>query len=251
MSPEQVEGKEVDGRSDIFSLGAVLYEMVTGQKAFEGKSQLSVASSILEKEPEAIRTVKPLTAPALEHAIGLCLAKNPEERWQTAKDLAQELRWVSESGGQARQRGDGGASLWREKLAWTVAGVLGLLLIAAGIFWRPTGSTVHRGFYYAALPVTASRCGAGAGRKNCGDRGVLGDGAEGIVIWIYEVGRTAGFQKVLPDSEGADYPFMVSPMGSRLDFCADGKMKKLELSSGQVRTICDAPAGRGGTWNKN
>ena len=90
MSPEQVEGKELDGRSDIFSLGAVLYEMLTGKKAFKGKSQLSVASSILEKEPEAIRTVKPLTAPALEHAIGLCLAKNPEERWQTAKDLAQE-----------------------------------------------------------------------------------------------------------------------------------------------------------------
>src|SRR5499425_85817 len=114
MSPEQVEGKELDGRSDIFSLGAVLYEMLTGKKAFEGKSQLSVASSILEKEPEAICTVKPLTPPALEHAIGLCLAKNPEERWQTAKDLAQELRWVSESSGQAR-RGGAGESLVREK----------------------------------------------------------------------------------------------------------------------------------------
>src|SRR6516225_127781 len=79
MSPEQVEGKELDGRSDIFSLGAVLYEMLTGKKAFEGKSQLSVAGSILEKEPEAIRTVKPLAPPALEHAIGLGLAKNQEE----------------------------------------------------------------------------------------------------------------------------------------------------------------------------
>jgi len=76
MSPEQVEGKELDGRSDIFSLGAVLYEMLTGKKAFEGKSQLSVASAILEKEPEAISAMKPLTPPALDHAIRRCLAKD-------------------------------------------------------------------------------------------------------------------------------------------------------------------------------
>src|SRR5215470_8324116 len=98
MSPEQVEGKEVDGRSDIFSLGAVLYEMLTGQHAFEGKSQLSVASAILEKEPAPIITIKPLTPPTLEHAIRKCLAKAPDERWQSAKDLASELKWISESG---------------------------------------------------------------------------------------------------------------------------------------------------------
>src|SRR5437660_10632329 len=80
MSTEQVEGKEVDGRSDIFSLGAVLYEMVTGKRAFEGKSQLSVASAILEKEPEPISATKPMTPPALDHAIKKCLAKLPDER---------------------------------------------------------------------------------------------------------------------------------------------------------------------------
>jgi serine/threonine protein kinase len=98
MSPEQLEGKEVDGRSDIFSLGAVLYEMVTGQHAFEGKSQLSVASAILEKEPAPITTIKPLTPPALERAIRKCLAKAPDEHWQSASDLASELKWISESG---------------------------------------------------------------------------------------------------------------------------------------------------------
>src|SRR6516162_6120862 len=87
MSPEQVEGKEVDGRSDIFSLGAVLYEMVTGQKAFQGKSQLSVASAILEKEPTPISSIKPMTPPELDHAIRRCFAKDSEERWQTARDL--------------------------------------------------------------------------------------------------------------------------------------------------------------------
>jgi Protein kinase domain len=98
MSPEQVEGKELDGRSDIFSLGAVLYEMLTGRKAFEGKSQLSVVSAILEKEPQAISSMKPLTPPVLDHAIQRCLAKNPEERWQRALDLALELKWLAESG---------------------------------------------------------------------------------------------------------------------------------------------------------
>src|SRR5207245_11199633 len=90
MSPEQIEGKELDGRSDIFSLGAVLYEMLTGQRAFPGKSQLSVPSAILEKEPAPISAVKPMTPPALEHAMRRCLAKDPEERWQTARDVALE-----------------------------------------------------------------------------------------------------------------------------------------------------------------
>src|SRR6202030_1164604 len=101
MSPEQVEGKELDGRSDIFSLGAVLYEMLTGQRAFQGKSQLSVASAILHKEPTPLTTLKPLTPPSLDHVIRRCLAKDPDERWQTARDLALELKWMAESVSQA------------------------------------------------------------------------------------------------------------------------------------------------------
>src|ERR1700745_2308974 len=88
MSPEQVEAKELDGRSDIFSLGAVLYEMLTGQKAFQGKSQLIAASAILEKDPAPISTLKPTTPPALDYAIRRCLAKEREKRWQSAADLA-------------------------------------------------------------------------------------------------------------------------------------------------------------------
>src|SRR5437879_10291752 len=92
MSPEQVEGKELDGRSDIFSLGAVLYEMLTAQRAFQGKSQLSVASAILEKEAAPISTVKPMTPPALDH-VRCCLAKDPEERWQTVRAVALDVKW--------------------------------------------------------------------------------------------------------------------------------------------------------------
>ena len=101
MSPEQVEGKELDGRSDIFSLGAVLYEMLTGQRAFEGKSQLSVASAILEKEPAPISSVKPMTPPALEHIVRRCLAKTLDDRWQSAHDLKGELEWISRSSHEA------------------------------------------------------------------------------------------------------------------------------------------------------
>src|ERR1700674_1912980 len=110
MSPEQIEGKELDGRSDIFSLGAVLYEMLTGQRAFQGKSQLSVASAILEKEPAPISTVKPMTPPSLDHAMRRCLAKDPEERWQTARDIAIELKWIADSGPSAGVANSAGGS---------------------------------------------------------------------------------------------------------------------------------------------
>jgi Tol biopolymer transport system component/predicted Ser/Thr protein kinase len=101
MSPEQVDGNEVDARSDIFSLGAVLYEMATGGRAFQGKSEFSVASAILHNDPEPINKLQPLTPPALERTIAVCLAKDPDDRWQSAGDLWKELRWISEGGSQS------------------------------------------------------------------------------------------------------------------------------------------------------
>ena len=137
MSPEQVEGKELDGRSDIFALGAVLYEMVTGKRAFKGKSQLALASAILEREPTPISSIKPMTPPALDHAIRRCLAKDPEERWQAARDLALELKWIAESDGQAgtflSTRRVEMARQWLARSAAALLGVSGALI--AFLYW--------------------------------------------------------------------------------------------------------------------
>src|SRR5215469_6013107 len=134
MSPEQVEGKELDGRSDIFALGAVLYEMATGKKAFEGKSQLSVASAILEKEPAPISAVKPLAPQALDHAVKKCLGKAPDDRWQSASDLSSQLKWIGEAGSQAAAPAPAGRSQssLRERIALAAVAILLLLLAAMG-----------------------------------------------------------------------------------------------------------------------
>src|SRR5467141_3270094 len=155
MSPEQIEGKELDGRSDIFSLGAVLYEMLTGQRAFQGKSQLSVASAILEKEPPPISTVKPLTTPSLDHALRRCLAKDPEERWQTARDIAIELKWIAEAGSQLsaktldKQRSRNSGRLLLAPLIGTTAAALTLGILYAR---RPANDAPVARAYIRPMP---------------------------------------------------------------------------------------------------
>jgi hypothetical protein len=253
MSPEQVEGKEVDERSDIFSLGAVLYEMVTGMRAFEGKSQLSVASAILEKEPDPLSAVKPMTPPALNHAIKKCVAKLPDERWQSASDLAGELKWISEGGAQAvdaapRER----SGKTKERIAWLIACASVLGLIAAAVWWRSSKPPAQLMHFYASMPFSAREV---ALSPNGHTVAVIAYGEAGTEIvgtrngiWIYELGSLGG--RSLDDTEGASYPFW-SPDGGSLGFFADGKLKRLELSGGRAQIICDAPSARGGTWNKD
>jgi Tol biopolymer transport system component len=163
MSPEQIEGKEADARSDIFALGCVLYETITGKRPFEAKSQLSVASAILEKEPPPMRETKVLTPPVVEHVVKTCLAKSPDSRYQSVRDVALELRWILEEGLVAAGAGESQASQpqasWKRILPWALAAALLLGVIALAAVYRsainapgPTFRqlTFERGFVYNA-----------------------------------------------------------------------------------------------------
>jgi len=133
MAPEQVEAKEVDARTDIFAFGAVVYEMATGKKAFEGKSSASVMAKIMETEPPPISSLQPMTPPALDRVIKTCLAKDPDERWQTAGDLCRELKWIAESGASAAVAVAATAERVRTLRGWAfVAGLVSTEIVAAG-----------------------------------------------------------------------------------------------------------------------
>jgi serine/threonine protein kinase len=248
MAPEQIEGQELDGRADLFAFGAVLYEMATGQKAFQGKSQLSVASAILEKEPEKISRIQPLTPPALERVVERCLEKSREDRWQSARDLLLELKWVRDAGSTAGVAAPLRAHRkHREWLAWGLAAVAGVLAITLG--WHilhsskpellqrseilsPKGTTIQ-------LP-TISPDGtklAFQARKANGE----------LSLWVRPLNSLSAQE--LSGTIGGVYPFW-SPDSRSIGFFADGKLKKIEASGGAVVTLCDAPSPRGGTWNQ-
>ena len=137
MAPEQLEGKEADARTDIFALGAVIYEMATGRKAFEGKSQASLISAIMSTEPPPISTPQTMTPPALDHVVRSCLAKDREARWQSARDLETELKWIA-AGGSAHAVTPASVERFRkrERLAWIIAGCFFVGLTAALTFVR-------------------------------------------------------------------------------------------------------------------
>src|SRR5499427_7380822 len=134
MAPEQLEADQVDARTDIFAFGAVLYEMITGRKAFTGKSRISLIGAILKDEPPLISTIQPMTPPALDRVVKTCLEKDPDERWQTARDLMRELKWVAESGSEASTAGPvagGGRNL--ERLVWIAATAIPVLALIAAL----------------------------------------------------------------------------------------------------------------------
>ena len=252
MSPEQVQGKEVDGRSDIFSLGAVLYEMVTGKRAFEGKSQFSVAAAILEHEPAPIGSVTPLTPAVLDHAILGCLAKSPEERWQTARDVALELKWAAESRAQTGiftpvgQRKDG-----RQWLAWSVAALLGVTVVL-GTFLvrgqRPPPVTRPVRFEIRLPAGTLNFTLSPDGRQLA----FLAPGADGRnFVWIRALGSLEPHP--LPGTENVQGPPVFwSPDSRFIAFQAGNKLKKIDISSGPPQDICDASVVIiGGAWNRD
>jgi len=252
MSPEQIEGREADLRSDIFSLGAVLYEMTTGKRAFEGKSMLSVASAILEKEPEPISSIQPLVPPALDHTIRTCLAKDPEERFQTAHDVKLQLKWISQGGSQAgvakpiaarRKR--------REWMGWAIGGVLALVMLSAGwLLHRPSEAPVLRANLLLPTKLRLDSINTAVALSPDGKKLAMAAVGEGGKQQIFVRSLDALTVQPILGTEEASYPFW-SPDGNYIGFFAQGKLKKIALSSGAVQTICDAADGRGATWSKD
>jgi Tol biopolymer transport system component/tRNA A-37 threonylcarbamoyl transferase component Bud32 len=256
MAPEQLEGKEADARSDLFAFGAVLYEMATGQKAFTGKTQASLIGAILHTEPPPISSVQPLAPQPLDRVVKTCLAKDPEDRWQTAHDVKLQLRAIAEAGSQAgvtpaavpirpRARVQ---ILWLTNAATFAAAILlGLALFRAGRNGPPR--VVVSSIDVPEKTSIAFDSGAPLispdGRKLAL---VLSVGGGRTAVWLRSLDGSAA--RLLAGTEGAVYPFW-SPDSRHLAFFADGKLRKVNVESGgPADTIADAPLGRGGTWNR-
>ena len=250
MSPEQVEGKELDGRSDIFSLGAVLYEIVTGKRAFEGKSQFSVASAILEKEPSPISTIRLMTPPGLDRVVKKCLAKEPDERWQSASDLKSELSWIAESGSQTGVAASVfGRRRRRPQVAWiaAAAAAVALVLLLTGYLRL---ANAHPPLVISSITPPADTRFAGVPKVSPDGRTLLLvlAGAHGRnSLWLRPLDSASA--QPLAGTEGAYRPFW-SHDGRWVGFFADGSLKTVQTSGGGVLTICDAPFSMGGSWSE-
>jgi eukaryotic-like serine/threonine-protein kinase len=250
MSPEQVEGKEADARSDIFALGAVLYEMATGRRAFEGKTTASTIAAILAADPPLISTVQPLSPSSLESTVKSCLAKDPDERLQTAHDVKLQLKWIKESAPPflLPAASSSARKSW-ERVGWLVAGLLLLLLLGgASVWWLRAREMPPAMYFNSSVPFAVDYVALSP------DGRVLAlvaysDQANKNVIWTQPVGGRGA--TVLPGTEGVSYPFW-SPDGRSIGFFAQGKLKTIDVASGRsAQVLADAPFGRGGSWSRD
>jgi serine/threonine protein kinase/Tol biopolymer transport system component len=252
MAPEVLQGAEADARSDVFSLGCVLYEMVTGRRAFEGKSQLSVLTAILEKDPEPISQIVPTTPATLDHVIKTCLEKNPEERFQTAQDVRRDLKWIADGGAPIAVV----AGTQKRPVRWWVLAGISLLVAAFS-----TASYIR----LASRPpvVVRSSILPPAGTTfltvvpASGPPALSPDGTRLAFTARDEKGKTMLYVRslaaltaqALTGTDDATYPFW-APDNRQIGYFIPGKLMKIDASGGPPQTICVAINGRGGAWGK-
>jgi serine/threonine protein kinase len=243
MAPEQLEGKEADARTDIFALGALIYEMATGKTAFSGNNRTSLITAILASEPPAMTSLQPLTPPALERVVKTCLAKDPDSRWQSAQDLKLQLEWIAEGGSQAgvpapvaaRRRS-------REQFAWALAALLAVTSIGLGIahYQRiPTTPVVTR---FSVIPP------AGRSFNEFGTAAVSPDGRKLVFVSSDSEGKTSLWLRPLDSISARELPGTESagdlvpvwlPDSRFLLFVAEGKLKKTDTMGGMPDLLCD------------
>ena len=245
MAPEQVEGREADTRTDIFALGATLYEMATGKKAFSGSTRASLISVILRDEPKPISQILPTSPPALDRIIGTCFAKDPDHRWQSAADVGLQLAWIARGGADqppAPARGLSSSPRWLVGLA--AAGVLAAAALMALYALRRPASPPAAPIRFAVRAPVGTRftwiqqhqlfAVSPDGRRLV----FVARGADGRdFLWVRSLAEPSAV--TLPGTDGAAAPFW-SPDSRFIAFFADGKLKKIDSSGGPPVTLCDA-----------
>ena len=254
MAPEQIEGHDADARTDIFALGCVLYELITGKRAFEGKTPSNIMAAILATEPRKITELAPVTPASLEWVVARCLEKDPDARWQSARDVALQLEWIADHPSEAAIASAGSTATPRRGVLIGLAA--GVAIAAAAWFWtssRSSGSATTSSTPLSlsvVLPPGVSLLTSGAQR----DIALSPDGRAIAFAGLIE-NRSAIFLRSLDHfdavkiagTEGAEGPFF-SPDGQWIGFWSDGELRKIPIGGGAAVSICDAAGLRGSVW---